>query len=112
MIYRAANKKLAAALASASAATRQYGPDMAKKLLLRRHAVVAAKTLADFWPPKSGPERCHELSGDLAGIFSMDLKQPYRLLFTAPESVWQEDQLTRWRTIELIEFVRVEDTHG
>ena len=37
--------------------------------------------LVDFWPPNSGPERCHELKGDLAGVFSIDLKQPYRLLF-------------------------------
>jgi len=27
------------------------------------------------------PERCHELSGADKGTFSMDVKQPYRLLF-------------------------------
>ena len=60
---------------------RRYGADMAKKLSLRLIAFRAADSLADFWPPKSGPERCHELIGDSKGTFSVDLKQPYRLLF-------------------------------
>src|ERR1700731_4338809 len=81
---------------------RQYGADMAKKLTLRLAALRAADSLADFWPPKSGPERCHELKGDQEGTFSVDLKQPYRLLFkpsgaaTPPD---RSDEQQRWKTI-------------
>ena len=42
---------------------------MAKKLSLRLDALEAADTLGDFWPPYSGPERCHELKGDRAGSY-------------------------------------------
>ena len=30
---------------------RRYGADMAKKLKLRLTALLAAESLADFWPP-------------------------------------------------------------
>ncbi|MCL7169021.1 hypothetical protein MWK01_26915, partial [Escherichia coli] len=70
-----------AALESEAACQKQYGRDMMKKIMLRLSELRAAVSLADFWPPMSGPERCHELKGELAGTFSIDLKQPYRLLF-------------------------------
>ncbi len=47
-----------------AARQREYGVNMAKKLALRLAALYAADSLADFWPPNSGPERCHELKGD------------------------------------------------
>src|SRR5205823_2911293 len=82
-----------------SVAKRRYGPDMAKKVKLRIAALRAAESLADFWPPESGPERCHELKANLAGTFSIDLKQPYRILFTAVESSKpssRSDEQQRW----------------
>jgi hypothetical protein len=48
---------------------------MMRKIMLRLSELRAAVSLADFWPPMSGPERCHELKGELAGTFSIDLKQ-------------------------------------
>jgi proteic killer suppression protein len=101
---------------------------MTKKLRLRLAALHAADSLADFWPPKSGPERCHELKGDLAGTFSIDLKQPYRLMFrpyaatpspnlpdeprweTSPPKPIEEQQ--RWTTFTVIDIFGIEDTHG
>lgn len=88
---------------------------MAKKLTLRLDALRAAGSLADFWPPNSGPERCHELKGDLAGVFSINLKQPYRLLFTPIEArrpVDRSDEQQRWKAITEIDIVAIEDTHG
>lgn len=79
------DKKLREALEDFASAKRQYGQDMAKKLHLRRDALLAADSLADFWPPKKKPERVHELVADLKGLFSIDLKQPKRLLFKAME---------------------------
>jgi plasmid maintenance system killer protein len=93
---------------------RRYGAGMAKKLTLRMAALRAADSLADFWPPKSGPERCHELKGDLAGTFSIDLKQPYRLLFKPSQEALpsdRSDEQQRWKSITSIEILAIEDTH-
>ncbi|WP_437512714.1 type II toxin-antitoxin system RelE/ParE family toxin [Sorangium sp. So ce1099] len=109
------DRKLKAALEDDALCRRYYGVDMAKKLTQRLSVLRAAETLATFWPPKSGPERCHELVGDLAGIFSMDLKQPYRLLFRPiedPPEMRDPDQQQRWNSVRSIEILRIEDTHG
>jgi plasmid maintenance system killer protein len=108
------NKDLRAALDDDAFAKRRFGADMAKKLRLRLDALKAAESLADLWPPKSGPERCHELKGELDGTFSIDLKQPYRLLFTPlePEAQNDPDEHQRWKSITKIELLGIEDTHG
>ena len=109
------DRKLQAALFDDAVSKRRYGPDMTKKLRLRLAALKAAESLADFWPPNSGPERCHELKGDRAGIFSMDLKQPYRLLFKPIEATPPSDRLDeekRWKSITSVDMSAIEDTHG
>lgn len=111
----ARDNKLRAALEDEAVCRRRYGADMAKKIKLRLDALRAAESLADFWPPKSGPERCHELVGEMAGIFSMDLKQPYRLLFVPAgedSSQAHASEQERWASITSIEIKEVEDTHG
>lgn len=110
-----AKGKLKAALEDASICQKQYGRDMTKKIMLRLAALRAAVSLVVFWPPKSGPERCHELTGNLSGKFSIDLKQPYRMLFepieeNAPDD--RSDEQKRWASITVIEIVAIEDTHG
>jgi plasmid maintenance system killer protein len=87
-----AKGKLNAALESEAACQKQYGRDMMRKIMLRLSELRAAVSLADFWPPMSGPERCHELKGELAGTFSIDLKQPYRLLFVPIEENVPKDR--------------------
>jgi plasmid maintenance system killer protein len=109
------DNKLRDAIGDESISRQRYGADMAKKITLRIAALRASKSLADFWPPKSGPERCHELIGDRAGVFSVDLKQPYRLLFRAsPESTKSDrsDEQQRWKSITAIEILAIEDTHA
>lgn len=110
-----AKGKLKATLESEAACQKQYGRDMTRKIMLRLSALRAAVSLVDFWPPKFGPERCHELKGELTGTFSIDVKQPYRLLFvpveeTAPED--RSDEQKRWASITKIEIIAIEDTHG
>jgi plasmid maintenance system killer protein len=93
----------------------KYGAQMAKKIQLRLATLKAAESLAAFWPPKGGSERCHELIGDLAGTFSIDLKQPYRLLFKPIEEAPpkdRSDEKQRWEAIKAIEILAIEDTHG
>jgi proteic killer suppression protein len=92
----------------------RYGAVMAKKILVRLDALRAAESLADFWPPKSGPERCHELIGELAGTLSIDVKQPYRLLLKPIEGALpkdRSDEKKRWESITSIEILAIENTH-
>lgn len=56
----------------------RYGPERAKKLEMRLAQLRLADRLADL---RSMPGRCHPLTGDLAGLLSLDLDGPYRLLF-------------------------------
>ena len=108
------DKRLRKVIDDDAACRRQYGADMSKKLALRLASLRAAESLADFWPPKSGPERCHELKGDRNGTFSVDLNQPYRLLFqSTSETLGDEaDEQQRWKSITSIDITAIEDTHG
>lgn len=109
------NRKLKAALEVENVCKRRFGVAMCRKLRVRLAALRAAESLATFWPPNSGPERCHELKGELAGTFSIDLEQPYRLLFSPIEENPPEDRSNeqeRWSSITALEILRIEDTHG
>jgi len=109
------DNRLRGALEDERVCKRRYGSDMAKKLKVRLTALRAAESLADFWPPMSGPERCHELKADLLGKFSVDLKHPYRLLFIPIEesvAADRSDEKQRWASITAIEILEIEDTHG
>jgi plasmid maintenance system killer protein len=107
------SRKLKASLEDAAQCRKAYGTEMSKKIGLRMAALHAAETLVDFWPPNQGPERCHRLTADRAGTFSMDVKHPYRLLF-APIDVQEpepDEERDRWAAIRSIEILGIEDTH-
>jgi proteic killer suppression protein len=76
-----AKKKIARLVEDEKESLRQLGKKQSKKLIKRVVALQEARSLADFLPPNSGAERCHELVGDRDGVFSMDLEHPTRLLF-------------------------------
>lgn len=105
--------KLRRTLEDDSRRIKSYGRDMAKKIAVRLAALKAAEALVDFWPPFSLPERCHELKGKDAGLFSMDLKHPYRLLFLPHDPEYRStDERERWGQIIRITIVDIKDTHG
>ena len=111
----AKDNKLKAVLEDETVCKKRFGAPMSKKLTARLAVLRAAESLEAFWPPNSGPERCHELKGDLAGIFSIDLNQPYRLLFRLIEDTPAQDRSNeqeRWGSITAIEVIGIEDTHG
>jgi plasmid maintenance system killer protein len=90
-----------------------HGERRAKLIQRRMQALRAANNLGVFWPPYSGPERCHELTGDRAGQLSMDLDHPYRLIFTPdhdPHPKRAEGGLD-WYQVTTIKILGVEDTH-
>lgn len=108
------DNKLRAALEDEAVCRKRFGKPMTKYIRIRVQALDAADDLSVFWPPKSKPERVHELTGDLAGTFSVDVKQPYRLLFRPLDepSDPPENQQERWKLIKRIELLSIEDTHG
>jgi plasmid maintenance system killer protein len=115
------DKGLMRALEDDREATKRYGAQMAKQIKKRIAALSAADSLADFWPPNSGPERCHELKGGMAGIYSLDLNQPFRLLFKPSEQVSENtlqgeysdvDEKVKWQKIRAVEIIEIRDTHG
>lgn len=90
---------------------KQWGQGMARKLQQRLMELKAAETLADI--SHLPPPRCHELSGNRAGQFSVDLEHPYRLLFIpADEPIpYREDGGIDLARVREIEIIGIEDTH-
>lgn len=90
-----------------------HGGLRAKKIRHRLSELRAASTLNDFWPPKSGPSRCHELTGDRKGQLSIDLDHPYRLIFAPnhkPVPIKLDSGLD-WKHVTAIMIIGIEDTH-
>ena len=94
---------------------RIHGKNRAKKIKIRLSELRAARSLADFLPPKSGPSRCHELTGGKrAGQLSVDLDHPYRLIFVPDHDPIPtlDDGGLDWSQVTSIKILGVEDTHG
>lgn len=91
-----------------------FGATSAKRLALLLAAMRAAPNLALFAPPMSPPHRCHELTGNLKGVLSMDMTHPYRLLIRPQNGEWpvRPEGGLDWAQVTAVEVVRVEDTHG
>lgn len=108
------NRRLKRTLEDDKLCAKEFGVPMAKFLRRRLDALAAAKCLRDFWPPKSKPERVHRLTGRKGHVYSVDLKQPYRLIFLhTPEDPHSFDDTEKfWALVEIIEIVGIEDTHG
>jgi len=90
---------------------RAFGSRMAKKLQQRLMELRAAASLHEI--SHLPPPRLHELSGNRAGQFSVDLVHPYRLLFiVANDPVpWMPDGTIERERVTKIEIVEIEDTH-
>jgi len=108
------NKKLKKAMADHREAVRRYGQEMAELIERRIAQLDTIANLAELWPPNSGPERCHELTGTRKETFSMNVKQPYRLIFKPISDQSKpnyKDDKTWWASIDSVEILDVEDTH-
>ncbi len=93
---------------------RTHGALRAKKIRIRLKELRAAESLMDFWPPKSPPGRCHELTeGKRSGQLSVDLDHPYRLIFIPNHDPvpTREDGGLDWSHVTAIKILGVEDTH-
>lgn len=109
------NKKLKKSFNEGSQLDATHGKLRAKKIRARMKEFRAAKCLMDFWPPKSPPDRCHELTeGKRHGQLSVDLDQPYRLIFVPDHDPVpkKEDGGLDWAQVTIIKIIGVDDTHG
>jgi len=104
-------KKLQKICSESREMQKQLGPAMARKLRQRLMELKAAETLADI--SHLPPPRCHELGGDRAGQFSVDLDHPHRLLFIpADEPVpHREDGGVDLERVREIEIIEIANTH-
>ena len=107
-----ASAKLRRVCSSRKEAVRRYGPVGGKRLMQRLDDLRAADNLELL---RHLPQaRCHELTGNLRGLLSVDLHHPYRLLLRpANEPVPRNpDGGLDWARVTAVEIVKVEDTHG
>lgn len=89
---------------------RKFGDVRARLIGSRLDDLHAADSLADM---RNLPGRCHELTGDREGTFSIDLDGPYRLLFKSghiPVPL-KPDGGIDWTKISSIIVLGVENTH-
>ncbi|MCK4537035.1 MAG: type II toxin-antitoxin system RelE/ParE family toxin [Desulfuromonadales bacterium] len=89
---------------------RRHGDQRTKIIGRRLQALRAANTLEDL---RNMPGRLHELTGDRAETFALDLDQPYRLIFeTANNPIpRKEDGGLEWRSITAVRILEVENYH-
>jgi len=91
---------------------KKYGSRRTTLIRRRLDELRAATSLQEIgYLPQA---RCHELKGNLAGILSVDLEHPYRLLFRpAHEPIPKKTSGgLDWAMVTAIVILRVEDTHG
>lgn len=106
-------KKLQKELEDEKKLITKHGPIQAKLIKKRLMALRALETLNDLWPPFSGPERCHELEGNLKGYLSIDIKHPYRIIIKPnhdPLPMRAQGGLD-WSKVTHIEIIKILDTH-
>lgn len=108
------DRRLKRALEDDKLCVKRFGEPMARFIRRRLDALGAAKCLHDFWPAKSKPERIHRLAGRNGYVYSADLKQPYRLIFSHTPNDPHDFRDTEefWMLVDTIEIIGIEDTHG
>lgn len=91
-------------------AKRKLGAPCAKKLRARLDDLDAAADLAVM---RGLPGRCHELSGDRAGQFAIELHGGVRLVFTPNHEPLprKPDGGLDWKAITAIRIIEVIDYH-
>lgn len=90
---------------------RAWGADGAARVRRRLDDLRAAENLEVM---RGLPGRCHELKGQKAGVLSLDLHHPYRLLFESAEDPppTKVDGGLDWARVTAVRILGVEDTHG
>lgn len=95
---------------SDTALQKEYGKNCARRIRARLDDLQAAQNLEVM---RKLPGRCHELKGNRKNQFSLDVEQPYRLIFepVSPDICRKADGGLDWDLINEIKIIDVEDTH-
>jgi len=111
MLIFFSSKKLAKCCNQQKVAEKNYGQRNAQKLMQRLSELHAANNLFEI--SKLPPPRCHELTGQQKGTFSVDLEHPYRLLFCPAHNPIPRlpDHGIDLKSVTEIEITSIEDTH-
>lgn len=80
-----ASRKLEKVLNSGTSIRKEYGEANGRKIMRRMEVLNAAPDLSHV--PRTPPERCHQLKGDMDEDFAVVIQHPHRLLFRIPEPV-------------------------
>lgn len=91
------NKSLEKICTDFSEAVRKYGTKIAEKIHLRINEISAATSIEMMIQFHIG--RCHRLTGNRNGQYSVDLAQPYRLIFTV-----KDDEVQIAKIIEIVDY--------
>lgn len=111
MIIRFNTQKLAKTINIEKKRRGKYGPKAAAKIEQRLNELSAADTLADM--ANFLAARCHELTGQFKGWYSVDLPMPYRLVFVPDHDPipMTEDGGHDLKAITEIQINGILDTH-
>lgn len=105
------DKKLHKTCSSQRDMDRVLGARLAGKLRQRLAELGAAESLADM--SHLPPARCHALTGNRNGQFSVDLVHPFRLIFKPDHSLVPRDDeggIDRLSVTDIV-IVEIADTH-
>ena len=111
MIIYFKTKQLQKRCSKGTEAIKKLGAKCGMKLKQRMMELAAAETLIDI--SRVPPARCHELTGNRKGQFSVDLEHPYRLLFVLAHDPIPEHHGggLDWAAVTEIEIIAIADTH-
>lgn len=84
------NAKMAKVAADIKALTREYGQS-AKWIAMCLQTLLAVPNLAELFKPFYRRFRCHLLHNDKKGKYSLDERDPYRVLFEPKPPVWLKE---------------------
>lgn len=106
------NKKLKKLCERRKEAVRKWGAVTAKIVMQRLVEMGAADTLEVLHRlPKP---RCHQLKGNRAGQFAVDLKHPFRLIFepVGDPSAFREKNEIILSRVTKVKILEITDYHG
>lgn len=97
MVVTYKNKSLEKICTDFSEAVCKYGTKIAEKIHLRINEISAATSIEMMIQFHIG--RCHRLTVNRNGQYSVDLAQPYRLIFTV-----KDDEVQIAKIIEIVDY--------
>lgn len=108
MVIRFRTRRLETIANDGKAAQKALGKRCAALLRARLDDLRAADDLNVM---RHLPGRCHELKGNRAGQFAMDLEHPRRLVFEPLDGDSRAEGGLDWSTVTAIEMVEIIDYH-